>query len=232
MQREFKHAYRELPASQQQGYLHELRLVADFDTERIKRYQEDYEQNHYALKFLVSDVNEFLFPAWDRMQTVFNQVSPLFWSWLRACIAIRKGEARALLVALGESLTKPAPTAAPSAGTTGTKPKPAAMPVAFDHYIKEEYREKLLPFLAREYAGEKPQEIAFMLIALKDLAALTYPLQSNVTVLHAALDAFLKGAGTRQSLADNLTKLNKASQKEHIKIQTHCARIKTYMEQG
>ena len=128
----------------------------------------------------------------------------------------------------------PAPLAASAVmpEATGIKPKPAAMPVAFDHYIKEEYRERLLPFLAREYAGQKPQEIACMLIALKDLAALTYPLQSNVTVLHAALDAFLKGAGTRQSLADNLTKLNKASQKEHIKIQTHCARIKTHMEQG
>ena len=164
-------------------------------------------------------------------------------SWINPPAPDKVGEIRAKVDCFWQCLydfleaerpSIPAPLAASAVipEATGIKPKPAAMPVAFDHYIKEEYREKLLPFLAREYAGQKPQEIACMLIALKDLAALTYPLQSNVTVLHAALDAFLKGAGTRQSLADNLTKLNKASQKEHIKIQTHCARIKTYMEQG
>lgn len=118
LQREFKHVYRELPTEQQQGLLRELRIIADFDTERIKRYREDYEQNRYALELLVSNVDEFVFPVWDRIQTVFNQVSPMFWSWLRACIAIRRGEARALLVALGATLTNLAPTAVPDADAT------------------------------------------------------------------------------------------------------------------
>lgn len=114
----------------------------------------------------------------------------------------------------------------------GTKPKPAAMPVAFDHYIKEEYREKLIPFLKAAYTGQKPQIVACMLIALQDLGALTNPLQRNVTELHAALEAFLGNAGTRQNLTESLTKLDKASEKQNVKIQAQRGRIKTYMEQS
>jgi hypothetical protein len=109
---------------------------------------------------------------------------------------------------------------------------PAAIPIDFSQYIKEDYRVKLTPFLKEVYAGQKPQIVACMLVALQDLGALTTPLKHNVTELHAALEAFLGSVGTRQSLTDSLNKLDKASEKQNIKIQSQRSRIKSYMEQS
>jgi len=54
--------------------------------------------------------------------------------------------------------TQPAETI-PTVGAAEVKPKatlPAAIPVDSSLYIKEEYREKLLPFLKQHYTNSKP----------------------------------------------------------------------------
>ena len=114
----------------------------------------------------------------------------------------------------------------------GAKPKLAAIPIAFALYIKEEYREKLLPFLTREYTGQKPQTVACMLIALQDLGCLKKQLKENETILHTSLTTFLGDVGVRGGLNANLSKLDRASEKQNLKIQVHRDRIKTHMEQA
>ena len=109
---------------------------------------------------------------------------------------------------------------------------PTAIPVDFSLYIKEEYREKLIPFLKAEYTGQRPQAVACMLIALQDLGCLKRQLKENETTLHASLTTFLGSVGARAGLNGNLTKLDGASEKQNLKIQAHRNHIKTYMEQA
>jgi len=112
----------------------------------------------------------------------------------------------------------------------GAKPKLAAIPIAFALYIKEEYREKLLPFLKQKYTGQKSKPVACMLLALHDLEALNISPHSNKEQLHKSLEAFFGKLGTRQSLSTNLKNLEYAKGNEHLQIEAHRELILKFMK--
>ena len=118
----------------------------------------------------------------------------------------------------------------PTVGAAEVKPKatlPASIPVDFSLYIKEEYREKLLPFLKQYYTNSKPGGLTCMLFALYDLDALTIaPMQANQKALHEALVAYFGNIGKLQSLNTSFTKHNSASSAQELSIKTHRKAIK------
>lgn len=126
---------------------------------------------------------------------------------------------------------QPEPMTSAAAGPVGVRTAEAApIPVAFPLYIKEEYREKLLPFLAKEYTGQKSKSFACMLWALQELDALNDSPHSNKTELHKSLKSFFGKVGTRQALSSNLKNLVCAKGNEHLQIQAHRERILDFME--
>lgn len=133
------------------------------------------------------------------------------------------------VVARAEAAMPPAETI-PTVGAAEVKPKatlPAAIPVDFSLYIKEEYREKLLPFLKQHYTDSKPGPLTCMLFALYDLGALTIaPIQANQTALHKALAAYFGDIGKLQSLNISFTKHNSASSAQQLSIETRRKIIK------
>ena len=148
-------------------------------------------------------------------------------------------ESRRVLRLLAEErveATAPAPQPAetiPTAGAAEVKPKttlPAAIPVDFSLYIKEEYREKLLPFLKQKYTGQKPRAVACMLLALHDLEALKNSPHNNKMQLHESLKAFFGKVGTRQALSTNLKDLEFAKGNEHLQIEAHRKLILDFMQ--
>ena len=118
----------------------------------------------------------------------------------------------------------------PTVSLAEVEPKatpPAAIPVDFSLYIKEEYREKLLPFLKQHYTNSKPGGLTCMLFALYDLDALTIaPMQANQRALHEALVAYFGNIGKLQSLNTSFTKHNSASSAQQLSIETHRKVIK------
>jgi len=112
----------------------------------------------------------------------------------------------------------------------GAKPKLAAIPIAFALYIKEDYREKLLPFLRQKYTGQKSKAVACMLLALHDLEALNNSPHSNKEQLHKSLEVFFGKFGTRQSLSNNLKNLEYAKGNEHLQIEAHRELILKFMK--
>ena len=105
-----------------------------------------------------------------------------------------------------------------------------AIPVDFSLYIKEEYREKLLPFLKQKYTGQKPRAVACMLLALHDLEALKNSPHNNKMQLHESLKAFFGKVGTRQALSTNLKDLEFAKGNEHLQIEAHRKSILDFMQ--
>lgn len=110
---------------------------------------------------------------------------------------------------------------------TGTT-VPAAFPVAFASYIKEDCRTRLLPFLTSQYTNPKPKALASLLFALTDLGLMTISLTENQTELHQSLAVF-GSIGTRQALNTNITKLNSASERENRAIEKQRKLIKEYL---
>ena len=105
-----------------------------------------------------------------------------------------------------------------------------AIPVDFSLYIKEEYREKLLPFLKQKYTGQKSRPMACMLLALHDLEALKNSPHNNKKQLHESLEAFFGKVGSRQALSTNLKDLEFAKGNEHLQIEAHRKSILDFMQ--
>ena len=100
---------------------------------------------------------------------------------------------------------------------------------SFDSYLKEEYRDKLLPFLKGRYTDSKPQMLTCMLYALSDLGILlVQPAYANQTYLHEALQYF-GNIGTRQALNNSITKFNNASEEQQRKIERQRRDIKAFI---
>jgi len=152
------------------------------------------------------------------VEYLLSKHSPTYWDSQRVLFLLR--------IPAASTLTAPSPIVIPASGAT-TKEKKV---LSFPSYIKEEYREKLLPYLKKEYASCNPQVIAFMLIALQDLTALTILPKVNETALHKALTAFLGDIGSRQALNKNLSNFRSASSQENAFIEVHRNSIAKHME--
>ena len=87
---------------------------------------------------------------------------------------------------------------------------------------------KIIPFIKREYANRQPQDIAFLLWALKDLTLLDYTKHIQ-THLHKALENVLGNIGTRAALNIQLTNLTTASKSQEAEIKVHKSRIASFL---
>jgi hypothetical protein len=228
--REFKYVYVEMKSARQKVVLLDLLSIAKFDTNRIAQYRAQHEQGDYQLEWLIANLKEFHFKAWDGRYPKNNLVTPNFWGFLQACVSIRQGQAKAILIALGEATFAPPITTAQLGASTEEATPPTAIPVDFSLYIKEEYREKLIPFLKQKYTGQKSQAVACMILALHDLTALKNSPHENKTKLHNSLRAFFGEVGTRQSLSTNLKNLEYAKGNEHLQIEAHRDAILDFMK--
>lgn len=228
--REFKYVYVEMKSARQKVVLLDLLSIAKFDTNRIAQYRAQHEQGDYQLEWLIANLKEFHFKAWDGRYPKNNQVAPNFWGFLQACVSIRQGQAKAILIALGEATFAPPITTAQLGASTEEATPPTAIPVDFSLYIKEEYREKLIPFLKQKYTGQKSRAVTCMLLALHDLEALKNSPHNNKMRLHESLETFFGKVGTRQALSTNLKDLEFAKGNEHLQIEAHRKSILDFME--
>lgn len=98
----------------------------------------------------------------------------------------------------------------------------------FSDYIREEYRDEVLPYLISRYKGQKPKQFVYMLCALADLGIIEKSALANQTELHKGLTTTFGNVGTRQSLQINLSKLSSANRSEEQQISMHKERIRTF----
>jgi len=98
----------------------------------------------------------------------------------------------------------------------------------FENYLTDKGK-PLLPFLQKEYSNAKPERIAYMLFALKDLELIINSFSSNKTELHAYLSKAFGDIGTRQGLTININNLDSASQYQEQKIKAEKRMIKANM---
>jgi len=102
--------------------------------------------------------------------------------------------------------------------------------LTFDKYINEEHRSSLVPFLVKQYEGQKPKQFAYMLYALHTIDMISKAtLASNHTRLHSALEAMFGPIGTRQMLQINIRMLESADSSEEQQIRLHADRIKAFI---
>ena len=206
-----------------------IKKLSGYQKSKLREYAE--QESMRATRTAVAMMNGSLdYPYPDEYRNgreeeyLLSKHSPAYW------------DSQRMLQLLAKRPVAPQPAETiPTVSLAEVKPKatpPTAIPIDFSLYIKEEYREKLIPFLKAEYTGQRPQAVACMLIALQDLGCLKRQLKENETTLHASLTTFLGSVGARAGLNGNLTKLDGASEKQNLKIQAHRNHIKTYMEQA
>jgi hypothetical protein len=95
----------------------------------------------------------------------------------------------------------------------------------FEFSIKDEYKDKLIPALKMKYSNRKPQVIAAMFFALKDLDILINPgaLLKNKQQLHTRLTLFFEHIGTRVAFNTQINEMENADSfnQNIIEIQRH-----------
>jgi len=97
--------------------------------------------------------------------------------------------------------------------------------------VKDPVKRKLQSYIKKHYSNiKKPQDIAFLLQALKDLTYLDYTKHIE-THLHKALENFLGDIGTRQALNTQLNNLAGASETKKATIKSHKDRIVSCLNQ-
>ena len=108
-------------------------------------------------------------------------------------------------------------------------PGPVTTDFGFAEFIKEDKRERLMPFLIQTYKDKRPQPFSYMLYALHNLDLIGKPDQLGDVDLHRAIEATFGVKWTRQALTTNINKLNKASISHEVKINQHKKTITEFL---
>lgn len=101
----------------------------------------------------------------------------------------------------------------------------------FDSYfIDPRVAEKLIPYIKDNYTNAKPQNVAFLIFALKDLNLIKPLTNIKQTELHQSLENILGYIGVRETLSINITNLSCANNYQEMQISSCKEKIISFLK--